>query len=242
MSQTITASGGSAPRERVEQDRRLRLVGGDARADRVADRGQRGPPSPAALGPVARAAVERADAAPRRRRGRRPSTIDVRRPVLAGVRRVDVDGDQRRRPRHAPVLGHHRVEVAADREHDVGRVPERADLAARGPARAPRRGGPAARSRGPGRSSRPARRAAPPARAIAAPAPAWTAPPPDQISGRSAPAQRGCRGADRARIGDTGGAGAAERARPTGPTPRQLAADSPAAGTSASSRSAGTPT
>ena len=46
--------------------------------------------------------------------------------VLGGVLAVEVDGDQRRRLRHREVLGLHAVEVRADREHEVGLVPQRA--------------------------------------------------------------------------------------------------------------------
>ena len=48
--------------------------------------------------------------------------------VLGRVGRVDVDADQPRRLGHQPVLGHHPVEVGPDPDHQVGLVPECADL------------------------------------------------------------------------------------------------------------------
>ena len=48
--------------------------------------------------------------------------------VLGGVRGIDVDRDQVRRLGLLPALGHHPVEVRADRDHGVGLVPEGADL------------------------------------------------------------------------------------------------------------------
>ena len=55
------------------------------------------------------------------------SAVDhqIRAVVLRGIDRIDVDREQSRRGRHPPVLGHHPVEVAPDRDDKVGLVPER---------------------------------------------------------------------------------------------------------------------
>ena len=57
-----------------------------------------------------------------------PLDDDLRAVVLRGIEGVDVDRHQLRRVGLGPVLGHHPVEVAADREHHVGFVPQRAGL------------------------------------------------------------------------------------------------------------------
>ena len=122
MSQTTTASSGSArsiaSRNASASESFSASV---ARAARLSSRTRRVKDSrpPRALDALSQ---------PRRRIGGIGLEQDVGQVVLRGVGRVDVDGDQVRRLRPLPGLGHHPVEVAADRDHDVGLVPQLSGL------------------------------------------------------------------------------------------------------------------
>jgi hypothetical protein len=108
--------------ERLEEGARLGLLGGEPVAD--------------ALVELAHAPLERVEAAalaePVCQCGGRLTRVGlhdyVRAVVLRGIGRIDVDSDQVRRLRLLPALGHHGVEIAADRDDQVGLVPESAGL------------------------------------------------------------------------------------------------------------------
>ena len=107
MSHTTLASVGQRERERVEEPQR-------AGVEREAGLG-------------AHVAQARRRTSPSRGRIRSTSSADddgVDAVVLARVVAVDVDGDQLRRLRLEPVLRVHAVEVGAERDHEVGLVPQ----------------------------------------------------------------------------------------------------------------------
>ena len=138
------ASAGSARSSAVEE----RGGSGSVALELGAHRGaQRGDARRASASRPARCATASASAAAPARGV--ASISEVGRVVLRRVGGIDVERDQRAAAAGMlPAQGHHAVEVGADREHDVGLVPERPDLGHVRRARRPGRGGRAAAGRG----------------------------------------------------------------------------------------------